>query len=260
MPAARHRQQVAVPHRDRAAHDLRRGRLHQHPWQARGALQLRRWQRLSHQPGCERHAAACLDGTRRRRYRHHRTQSQYPSILVRPKARTGSSFSGSLRARSRRTFGNEVKTGNSTVKYSSRLSLPDFDPFNDRYPLLELHNKAKASATDGSTLTFGVHWTLARGIGPVALFDGKTGRVHATLIAAYVDPDKDGRYGVADNCPKVRNANQLDADRDGAGDACDLDLDDDGVRNGADNCPRLWNADQQDQNNDGKGDACVPPG
>ncbi len=172
-----------------------------------------------------------------------------PFILVRPKARTGSSFSGSLRARSRRTFGNEVKTGNSTVKYSSRLSLPDFDPFNDRYPLLELHNKAKASATDGSTLTLAA-LDAARGIGPGA-YDVETGRTPRSSPPMST-PTRTAATAVADNAPSRHQSTRPD----GAGARSRRR----GVRNGADNCPRLWNADQQDQNNDGKGDACVPPG
>jgi hypothetical protein len=43
----------------------------------------------------------------------------------------------------------------------------------------------------------------------------------ACEIAAYLDRDGDGRPNVIDNCANVDNANQVDGDTDGKGDACD---------------------------------------
>ena len=51
---------------------------------------------------------------------------------------------------------------------------------------------------------------------------------------------------MADNCPSVDNAQQLDTDEDGRGDECDQDLDGDGVDNEEDNCPLIPNPDQVD--------------
>ncbi len=71
------------------------------------------------------------------------------------------------------------------------------------------------------------------------------------------DKDGDGVPDSKDNCPTVKNANQLDTDHDGKGDACDTDDDGDGVPDTADNCPKTKNPSQLDTDHDGKGDACV---
>jgi hypothetical protein len=83
----------------------------------------------------------------------------------------------------------------------------------------------------------------------------------------------------ADNCPRVKNASQIDSDNDGYGDACDtcpaapntgdtdndgidnacdLDDDNDGVPDTIDNCPTVPNPDQRDINRNGVGSACDP--
>ncbi len=70
------------------------------------------------------------------------------------------------------------------------------------------------------------------------------------------DDDNDGVLDVDDNCPLIGNANQLDTDGDGQGDACDNDDDNDGVLDADDNCPLTANSDQADVDNDGIGDLC----
>jgi outer membrane protein OmpA-like peptidoglycan-associated protein len=72
------------------------------------------------------------------------------------------------------------------------------------------------------------------------------------------DADNDGVDDKADNCPLVANADQLDTDADGTGDACSDDADGDAVRDGADNCKLVANPDQADLDQDGTGDACDP--
>ncbi|NNK11936.1 MAG: T9SS type A sorting domain-containing protein [Flavobacteriaceae bacterium] len=70
------------------------------------------------------------------------------------------------------------------------------------------------------------------------------------------DDDNDGVLDVDDNCPLVGNADQLDTDGDGQGDACDTDDDNDGIEDIDDNCPLTANADQADADGDGIGDVC----
>ncbi len=112
------------------------------------------------------------------------------------------------------------------------------------------------------------------------------------------DTDQDGVGNVCDNCSSVWNPDQLNSDRTGVGDACDLgrdddgdgimnnvdpcpylayecpanptaatsDYDGDGIANGGftvpmstrDNCPSIYNPAQTDSDCDGWGDACDP--
>ena len=70
------------------------------------------------------------------------------------------------------------------------------------------------------------------------------------------DMDGDVIADHQDNCPVNPNADQLDSDGDGMGDACDTDVDGDGVSNTVDNCPNIANTDQANRDNDTYGDVC----
>ena len=80
----------------------------------------------------------------------------------------------------------------------------------------------------------------------------------AVPVCGRADTDGDGVRDSVDNCPTVANADQLDQDGDGAGNACDADQDGDGANDGADNCALAPNADQRDTDSDGIGDECDP--
>ncbi len=70
------------------------------------------------------------------------------------------------------------------------------------------------------------------------------------------DADGDGICEASDNCANDANADQLDSDGDGRGDACEPDSDGDGVVDDLDNCPFDGNPTQADRNGNGRGDAC----
>ena len=75
-------------------------------------------------------------------------------------------------------------------------------------------------------------------------------------LEKHCDRDGDGVTDSHDNCVDVANADQLDTDHDGMGDACDTDDDNDGVADTADNCPLVSNPTQADKDGDHIGDAC----
>ncbi len=83
--------------------------------------------------------------------------------------------------------------------------------------------------------------------------------------SSFGDFDGDGIVDTIDNCPTVTNAEQLNWDHDGMGDACDPcplsaanDFDNDGICGELDNCLGVANASQLDFDQDGIGDACDP--
>ena len=109
----------------------------------------------------------------------------------------------------------------------------------------------------------------------------------ANHCVSSLDGDLDGVADTIDNCGGAPNPDQLDTDRDGQGDVCDLnddndaksdaqetpecrldpspdcdgsaasaDDDSDGVVNGDDNCPAVLNADQLNTDDDAQGNAC----
>ncbi len=76
-----------------------------------------------------------------------------------------------------------------------------------------------------------------------------------------LDDDSDGVADSNDNCPVVPNADQVDSDGDGVGDACTggflpTDRDGDAVVNASDNCPDQYNPLQANHDEDPLGDAC----
>ena len=77
-----------------------------------------------------------------------------------------------------------------------------------------------------------------------------------SVLFVMTDFDADGVPDDLDNCPATANADQIDSDGDGLGDACDADDDNDGVLDGVDNCRITPNPDQRDTDGDGAGDAC----
>lgn len=82
-----------------------------------------------------------------------------------------------------------------------------------------------------------------------------------TLLASVTilgDADEDGVADSEDNCPEVPNAEQVDTDGNGVGDACNdaEDADGDEFADALDNCPNEPNPGQEDADGNGVGDAC----
>jgi hypothetical protein len=130
-------------------------------------------------------------------------------------------------------------TGNKADTDDDGDSVPDT---SDAFPL----NSAESVDTDGD------------GIGNNAdTDDDNDGVTDASDPAPLnVDADADGVKDGLDNCPSIANANQLNTDQDGSGNACDTDDDNDTIVDTSDNCPLLNNTDQTDSDNDGLGNAC----
>lgn len=125
----------------------------------------------------------------------------------------------------------------------------------------------RIDAVYGAVLSAGVITSIQLGVGSGnAKFDGNvdyitytlTNGTHTADFGPIPDTDLDGVADDADNCPSVPNADQIDSDDDGSGDACDADDDNDGILDNQDNCSTVANPDQRDTEGDGIGDVCDP--
>ena len=74
--------------------------------------------------------------------------------------------------------------------------------------------------------------------------------------ACDIDDDGDTIDDAVDNCPLAFNQGQSDIDGDAVGDLCDADDDGDGLTDSRDNCRFVHNPGQADADRDGLGDAC----
>ncbi|MCP4707655.1 MAG: hypothetical protein GY869_03435, partial [Planctomycetes bacterium] len=72
------------------------------------------------------------------------------------------------------------------------------------------------------------------------------------------DSDSDGVCNLSDNCYRVYNPGQENADGDAFGDVCERDDDNDGVLDHLDNCSLVANPTQENADGDAFGDACDP--
>jgi hypothetical protein len=116
-------------------------------------------------------------------------------------------------------------------------------------PAINAGNSTLATDSSGNPLT-----TDQRGAGFPRVIGSSVDI--GSFESAAADSDGDGVPDINDNCPLAPNADQLDTDGDGAGNACDADDDNDGVSDGVDNCPLTSNPDQADFDLDGIGDTC----
>jgi hypothetical protein len=110
---------------------------------------------------------------------------------------------------------------------------------------VELARFAGAAAGDhlGRTVFFSDD-LAGDGFGEILLGSPLVGAVdQLTFFEPSSDKDGDGVGEAVDNCPGVKNVDQLDSDSDGHGDACD-------------NCPLVANPRQHDADLDGHGDLC----
>ncbi len=75
-------------------------------------------------------------------------------------------------------------------------------------------------------------------VAPGALVYAADSANNRVVRLRYDDADHDGAVDARDNCRGLANAEQVDRDGDGAGDACDQDDDGDGLPDGSDPCPQ----------------------
>ena len=107
------------------------------------------------------------------------------------------------------------------------------------------HNSNGQNTPYGVTFTYYIEDTInSSGDYIIQLYIGEANNIISSVswnFTIYGDNDADGINDLNDNCVNINNANQLDLDGDGLGDACDDDIDGDGVLNQDDALPNDTN-------------------